>query len=643
MNIITVIPLTRSKVGGETGTLSYFTASEVPIGAVVSVPLRSKSIHAVVTDTRPAEDIKAEVRSAPFEIRKLNKVKANAFFPTAFIESCKSLSEFYATNVGAIMKALVSEAIMENANKISPPLPLQASFVTGAPIPDETYAVQGDDADRFSTWRSLIRQEFARKRSIAFYAPSIEDAKQVYASLEKGIEGYIFLLHGSLTPKKLLAAWEAIFSTDHPVVIVSTGSFSVLPRGDIGTVVIERENSRGWLSQRAPYLDFRHAIEEFSRKSHRTVYLADSLLRAETLHRLEELDISEGSPMKWRSISTAKDALVNMRREKPPEEALEEKPAFRVLSPELEELIKLNQEESAHLFILSTRRGLSSITVCSDCETIVTCGQCSAPVVLHTSKESGSNFFLCHKCGERRAADEQCANCGGWRLTPLGIGIDKVNEEIAAKFPEANIFKIDSDTTKTENAVNDVLAKFKAKPGSILLGTEMVLPYLSDKVDHAAVASLDSLFALPDFRIQERVMYLLVRLRNVASRSLLVQTRRPEEKVFEYGMKGNLSDFYHATLSERKQFEYPPFSVLIKITMEGKKPQIAKDMGELQAFINPHEIEVFPAFTATVKGASIIHGLVKLQPRQWPDHELVGKLRSLPPDVSVKVNPESLL
>ncbi|MDB5239024.1 MAG: hypothetical protein JWO00_359 [Candidatus Parcubacteria bacterium] len=652
MNIITVIPLTRSKVGGQTGTLSYFTASEVPVGAVVSVPLRSKSIHAVVTDTRAAGDIKTEVRSAPYQIRKLDRVKANAFFPPSFVSACKVLADFYATNVGAVMNALVADAILENANKISPPLPL-ADAAPGVPTPEETYAVQGDDADRLSTWRSLIRQEFARKRSIALYVPTIEDGKQLFTSLEKGIEGYIFMLHSSLTPKKLIAAWETIATTDHPVVIIATGSFSVLPRSDIGTVVIERENGRGWLSPRAPYLDFRQALETFARKSRKTVYLADSMLRAETLHRLEEREIAEGSPFKWRSISTASDALVNMRRDptaasddaqtNQSNEAPAEKIPFRVLSPELEDLIRLNHEDSAHMFILSTRRGLSSVTVCSDCETIVTCRQCSSPVVLHTSKETGVNFFLCHKCGERRPADEQCANCGGWRLTPLGIGIDKVREEIAAKFPEMSVYQIDADSTKTETAVNEAVANFKAKPGSILLGTEMALPYLSEKVEHVAVASLDSLFALPDFRIQERVMYLLIRLRNIASRTLLVQTRRPEEKVFECGLKGNLSDFHHMVMDERRQFEYPPFSVLVKITMEGKKPIIAKEMGELQAFINPHEIEVFPAFTATVRGNSVIHGLVKIQPRLWPETELANKLRSLPPDVSVKVNPESLL
>ena len=135
-------------------------------------------------------------------------------------------------------------------------------------------------------------------------------------------------------------------------------------------------------------------------------------------------------------------------------------------------------------------------------------------------------------------------------------------------------------------------------------------------------------------------MYALIRLRSLAARSILVQTRRAEERVWEYGLKGNLSDFHRIVLEGRKRFGYPPFSRLIKITLEGKKDEIARNMGEIQALLSPQEVDVFPAFTATVRGLSVIHGLCKIDPHHWPDTELADKLRRLPPSVSVKVNPE---
>lgn len=664
MNLITVIPLTRSKVAE---TLTYFTAADVPLGAIVSVPLRSKQIHAIVLESRPAEDLKTEIKKAPYEIRKLARVRASAFFPVAFMETARRLSDQYATTPGAIIQALVSETLLENANKLPPPLPPQNDLwnetrtgLSHNRNASEIHLIQGDDTDRLSSWRSMIRQEFARKKSIALYVPTIEDARSLFNSLEKGIEGYIFTLHHGLPPKKIVENWKTIAETDHPVVIIATGAFILLPRADISSVIIERENSRGWIGQKTPYLDIRHAIEEYSRDSGHSFYIADSMLRTETLHRLEHAParthIMEGSPFKWRSISLAKDILVDMRNKEEGGKSKEvrntsdensaekEQPRFRVLSPELEDLIQKNREDNSHLFILASRRGLSPSTVCADCQSIVTCNKCSAPVVLHTSKDTGKNFFMCHKCGERRTAREVCTYCGSWRLTPLGIGIDRVAEDIRALAPDVDLFKIDADSTKTDKQVSDILTKWQSKPGSILLGTEMTLVHLSDRtIEHVAIASLDSLLALPDFRIQEKIMYLLVRLRSIASRTFLVQTRRAEEKIFEYGLKGNLSDFFRSTLAERAQFGYPPFGTLIKVTLEGKKDQIAARMGEIRAHLEPHELDIFPAFTATVRGNSVIHGLIKIEIGKWPDIELITRLRDLPPGVSVKVNPESLL
>ncbi len=672
LSIITVIPLTRSKVAGE---LSYFTASEVLIGAIVSVPLRSKNIYAIVINVRPAADLKSEIKDASFQLKKIGKVKAIAFFPPAFMEACKILAEYYATTIGSVIDTLISDTLMENASRIAMPVRQNQFFneIKSSTTIDETFAIQGDDEDRLGSWRSLIRQEFARKRSVAIYVPTVEDAKTLTDALTKGIEGYIFILHGKLAKKNIIDTWKSIVETAHPVVIVATGSFSILPRNDIDAVIIERENSRGWIGQKQPYLDIRHALETIARKQKQTVYRADSILRAETLHRLDTHEIAQGSPFKWRSISNAKDVLIDMRSEKgwqqhpprtastsgegaPPSQSPSLLPkvasdvvatlspaAFRILSPELEELITYNQESNTHLFILTMRRGLSPITICSDCETIVSCTKCSAPVVLHTSKNSGKNFFMCHTCGERRDANETCKNCDSWRLTPLGIGIDRVYEEIQSKFPSVDIFKIDADTTKTDAQISATIEKFRSKPGSILLGTEMTLVHLTEKIDHIAIASLDSLFALPDFRIQEKIMYLITRLRSMADRSIFIQTRKAEEKVFDYGLKGNLSDFYRATLDERKQFSYPPFSTLIKITIEGKKEKIAANMAEVQELLEPREIDVFPAFTSTVRGNSIIHGLIKLPEGGWPNSDLIEKLRSLPPNVKVKVDPESLL
>jgi primosomal protein N' (replication factor Y) len=253
------------------------------------------------------------------------------------------------------------------------------------------------------------------------------------------------------------------------------------------------------------------------------------------------------------------------------------------------------------------------------------------------------NFFMCHRCGERRSTEEYCKVCGSWKLGVVGIGIDLVVDKIKDKFPDISIFQIDSDSVKAEKSIKSIVQKFKAKPGSILIGTEMMLQYLHEKVENSAIISLDSLFALPDFRIQEKILYMLIRIRTLTTRRFIVQTRKSDEKVFEYGLKGNMSDFYRESIEERKRFNYPPYSTLIKLTIEGKRDEIVRQMEEAQDILDPFEVEVFPAFTQTVKGNQVLHGLLRLNREKWPDTTLREKIQSLPPSVIVKVDPETLL
>lgn len=637
MFIIEVIPIAK---GNGPETLSYFTSQEITLGAIVSVPLRKKLVQGIVVDVHEALDMKEEIKNATFALKKLDTIKSSQFFSKAFMETVETAAKYYATAPGSILNILVPEYILKNIGK------LKKEARATSPAIHEKYVVQGDDDERYGTWKSLIRQEFAKKRSVFFLYPTIEEATHAFSLLEKGIEGYAFLLHGSLTPKKITETWNKLMKEEHPVVVIATGGFLSFPREDIETIVVEKESSRSYKILRRPYLDVRHIAEILSEKRKIKIFFADSLLRLETLHREEEGEFVEASPFKFRSLSTARDTLVDMRQVKN-----QTRTSFKILSEEVEHLITRTKEESEHMIILAARRGVAPSTVCGDCQNIVTCNTCNSPVVLHKIKATATSeeksYFLCHRCGERRSTEEYCKICGSWKLGVIGIGIDLVEEKIRDKFPDVTLFKIDSDATPDEKSVHKVLADFRAKPGSILLGTEMMLQYIHEKAESSAIISLDSLFSLPDFRIQEKILSMLLRIRYLTTQDFVVQTRKNDEKVFEYGLKGNMSDFYRAAIDERKKFNYPPFSLLIKLTLEGSKDEIVKVMEEVQTHLEPYIVEVFPAFTFSAKGNHILHGLIRLVQgetgqKSIPD-DLTEKLRSLPQSVTIKVDPESLL
>jgi primosomal protein N' len=189
----------------------------------------------------------------------------------------------------------------------------------------------------------------------------------------------------------------------------------------------------------------------------------------------------------------------------------------------------------------------------------------------------------------------------------------------------------------------NILNQFMSKPGSILIGTESALSRISQEIDFSAIVSLDSLFSVPDYHISERIMYILTKMRSITRNTFIIQTRQIRERIFEYGRKGNLSDYYKNVINDRKTTNFPPFSTLIKFTIRGNKEKISNKMSELTALVSPNEIDVFPVFTKENKGRFAIHGLMKLPRGYWPNSELTTKLMGLDRDVEIKVNPENLL
>ena len=636
MKLLSVIPISR---GINKENLSYFTASDVQVGSVIKVPLRKKTVPAIVVSFEEVADVKAEIKNADFAVRKIEKIKSSPLLSPHFIEAVAKSALYFAATSGSILHSVVPNNIIEEAEKIK----VEVKDIKNPRI-HEKLVIQNEDDERYATYKSLIREEFAKGYSVFFCLPTIQDIKKANEKLSKGIEQYTFILHGLLSKKEQVELWNKAGGEPHPSLIICTGSFLGIPRSDIGTIIIDKENARAYKNQSRPFIDMRIFAEILAEKIKAKIIFGDLLLRTETVWRQNEGEIFEVAPLKFRSLTTATPKLINMREVLPEsivagEEGKE--PKFKLFSDELQELIKNNQLNDENLFIFVARRGLFPSTVCGDCGNLVKCNTCGAPTVLH--KSSNENFFLCHRCGEHRSALEKCTNCQSWRLSTFGIGIEGVEEELKSKFPDIKIFKIDSDTASTHKKAMDIMAKFYTSPGSVLLGTEMALLYLKDLIANTAVVSIDSFFSIPDFRINEKVMNILLKIRSMTSRNFLVQTRDINQKILKYATMGNLADFYRDEIREREVLSYPPFSIPIKITLQGDKKTVLAGMEQLQNDMAPYEVDVFPAFIPIFKGKFSMHGLIKVKRDEWIDNVLLGKLNSLPPQYTVNIDPESLL
>lgn len=631
MYLIEVIPISRG-VGKE--TLSYFSASAIPAGSLVEVPLRKRVVSGLVISSRDAREAKSEIRASDFAMKKVHEFKSERFLSEAFMNAAKATAQYFAAPLGSVLNLLVPRAILEGQGMF-----LSSDEVMPSKSVFDRLALQAEDLERFADYRSLVREEFARKRSVFLCVPTAEDVKRLTPELAKGIESYTYALYASLPKKKMRSIWKAAVINDHPVLIVATGLFFSLCRADLGAIIVENESSRSYKLGFRPYLDVRMFAEFFAKEHQAKFIIGDFFLRTESLYRFKQAEFAEFVPLKFRSLSSATGTVVDMAGYKKTAGG-----KFETISKELSALIASSHTLNQQLFIMAARRGLASQSVCGDCGQAVLCRRCHSPTTLHLARAGENmNFFLCHRCGEQRSAEERCFKCQSWKIWPLGVGLEAVEQEIKRKFPVIKIFRIDKDKTPTAKLATAAIEGFYASAGSILLGTEMALSYIDRKIDNTAVASLDSIFSLPDFRIHERILHLLLKIRSVTGAVFLVQTRVPDEKVLEYVLKGNLIDFYRDEITAREKFRYPPFVTLIKISLEGKRAAVLREMDKLKNNIMPIESETFSAFVPEARGVFTMHALLRLPHGSWPHTDLLQKLLSLPPQFRVEVEPESLL
>jgi primosomal protein N' len=608
---------------------------------VVSVPLRRRIIPALVISIEDASDAKAALRHAAYALRKTTNKKMWPFLSPPFMEAVFETARFHAGTKGAALHSIVPKELWEAAvaERLAPHADTAERASTN--IVPERFILQAEEDERLTRYRGLVREVFAQNASVYICVPTIAEGERLREHLARGIEQYLFLLHSALPKRVLLDEWQRSLVEKHPVVIIGTPAFLTLARKDLHTIIIERENASTYKQQVRPYIDLRVFIEAFARARRARLILGGLPLRIETLYRHEHGELESLVPPKLHPRSGVKKQIVDMREKRDKDEIPKKKTAFKVIGSELKSLIENTMHGRGKIFLFASRRGLSPITVCADCGNTVTCEGSTEPAVLYRGLEQ--NVFVCQSTGAARSAEERCRICKSWRLQSLGIGTQRIEDEVAELFPDAQLFLLDSDSVKTHRAARAVSERFYRTSSAILIGTEMAFPYLAESLSATAVVSADTLLSHPEWRMSEKAFSLLLLLRDRASEVFLVQTRHPEEPIIAYALSGDTTTFYRNEIASREMLRYPPFSILIKISSVGTPARVEARMQELEKLFVEYKLRVYLPTVRSKVGQYAMHGLLRVPREAWPDDTLLQLLQDLPPHFSVQVDPERLL
>jgi primosomal protein N' (replication factor Y) len=241
-------------------------------------------------------------------------------------------------------------------------------------------------------------------------------------------------------------------------------------------------------------------------------------------------------------------------------------------STKLIDEIAFTLENKEQVILFQNRRGYATILICGTCGYAPKCVNCDVSLTYH--KTSGK--LHCHYCGYHQSSINICPACGSVHIEQKGFGTERVEEELSLIFPEAKISRLDVDSTRTKNGLQQIISDFQEKKTDILIGTQMVAKGLDfDNVTLIGVINADTLLNYPDFRAFERSYQLLAQVAGRAGRrdkqgKVIIQAYDDNHRIINQVIDNKYLEMYNEELAERKQFNYPPFTRLIFINIKHK-------------------------------------------------------------------------
>jgi len=289
----------------------------------------------------------------------------------------------------------------------------------------------------------------------------------------------------------------------------------------------------------------------------------------------------------------------------------------RLLREKIQEA--LNRQEQVLLF--QNRRGYSPFLSCDECGWTPTCERCDVSLTYHQYAEE----LRCHYCGFKDQPPQVCGACGNPKISAVGLGTERIEENIALLFPEARVARMDLDTTRSKHGYQRILEDFAARNIDILVGTQMISKGLDfDGVTVVGVLDADRMLFFPDFRSGERAFQMITQVAGRAGRrektgTVILQTRKPDHPLFDFVLRGDYVGFFQLEMAERKRFFYPPWVKNIRITVKHKDNKVsekaAKFLAGLLKEITVRNIVLGPekGLIGKIKNQYIFEILVKLE------------------------------
>lgn len=406
---------------------------------------------------------------------------------------------------------------------------------------------------------------------VLFLLPEIALTTQIVERIKRYFGNAIGVYHSKFNNSERVEIWNKVRNGNYKV-ILGARSAVFLPFQDLKLIVVDEEHEPSYKQyDPAPRYQARDAAIYLGHLHQAKVILGSATPSLESY--FNSLNGKYGLvEMKERfgGVQLPNQQIVSISKE------TKEKKMVSYFTSVLIKDIDLALEKKEQIVLFQNRRGYATILICATCGYTPKCVNCDVSLTYHKS----SGKLHCHYCGYYQSSVNICPACGSVHVEQKGFGTERIEEELKILYPEVTIARLDMDSTRTKNGLQQILNDFQDKKTDILIGTQMVAKGLDfDNLNLIGVINADTLLGYPDFRAYERSFQLLAQVAGRAGRradqgSVCIQTYDAENRIIKQVVNNDYLGMYNDEIAERERFLYPPFSRMIFLYIKHKDSHV---------------------------------------------------------------------
>lgn len=416
---------------------------------------------------------------------------------------------------------------------------------------------------------SLIDRMLRSGRQVLYLVPEIALTTQLTTRLQRVFGPKVIIYHSRFSDSERVELWRRLLTTHEPIVVLGARSALFMPFASLGLIIVDEEHESSFKQQDpAPRYNARDAAMVLAGMHGAKTLLGSATPAVDTYYkaltgRFGLVSLTE----RYGGSELPRVEIVDMAK------ARKKREVSGAFSLQLRRLINDAASADRQTILFLNRRGFAPMARCKMCGYVPKCENCDVSLTYH----HGIDRLVCHYCGTPYDLPRVCPACREPGLEIIGYGTERIEEEIAASFPDIPVARLDRDTTRNKDDYERIIDEFSAGKDKMLVGTQMVTKGLDfGRVSVVGVINADATINQPDFRSAERAFNMLEQVAGRAGRRgddgvVAIQTYTPSHPLFGFLVSHDYVGFYNHEIEERRLYNYPPFTRIINIYLKHRE------------------------------------------------------------------------